>query len=107
METKSMSAMWIATLVSSLICYLFKILGYTIPESFLANPRVQRINTLIPIVLLSSLVGVQTITNKSEIVFDQRVVGVAVAAIALKFKAPFPVVIFSAALTSAALYNWL
>ncbi len=102
-----MSAMWIATLVSSLICYLFKILGYTIPESFLANPRVQRINTLIPIVLLSSLVGVQTITNKSEIVFDQRVVGVAVAAIALKFKAPFPVVIFSAALTSAALYNWL
>ena len=107
METKSMSAMWVATLVSSLICYLFKILGYTIPESFLANPRVQRINTLIPIVLLSSLVGVQTITNKSEIVFDQRVVGVAVAAIALKFKAPFPVVIFSAALTSAALYNWL
>ena len=102
-----MSAMWVATLVSSLICYILKYLGYAIPESFLANPLVQRINTLIPIVLLSALVGVQAITNKSEIVFDQRIAGVAVAAIALKFKAPFPVVIFSAAITSAAIYNWL
>lgn len=102
-----MSDMWIATLASSGICFILKYLGYAIPESFLANPRVQRINMLIPIVLLSSLVGVQAITNKSEIAFDQRIAGVAVAAIALKFKAPFPIVIFSAALTSAVIYNWL
>lgn len=90
----------------------FGLLYFKIPwlcnsRIFLANPRVQRINTLIPIVLLSALVGVQAITNKSEIVFDQRIAGVAVAAIALKFKAPFPVVIFSAAITSAVIYNWL
>jgi hypothetical protein len=32
--------------------------------------------------------------------------GVGVALIALKFKAPFPVVVISAAVTSAAIYNW-
>ena len=65
-----------------------------------------RINALVPIVLLSALVGVQTFANKKELVFDQRFAGVLVSLVALKFKAPFPVVVISAAITSAAIYNW-
>jgi len=60
----------------------------------------------VPIVLLSALVGVQTFTNKKELVLDQRAAGVFVALIALKYKAPFPLVVLSAAITSAAVYNW-
>jgi hypothetical protein len=54
---------------------------------------------------LSALVGVQTFATKKELVIDQRLAGVAVALIALKFKASFPVVVASAAITSAAIYN--
>ena len=69
------------------------------------NPRALRINTLIPIALLSALVGVQTVTEKGQWVIDQRLAGVAVALIALSLKAPYFVVVISAAITSAALYR--
>jgi hypothetical protein len=65
-----------------------------------------RINTLVPIVLLSALVGVQTFATKKELVIDQRLAGVAVALVLLKYKAPFPIVVIGAAITSAAIYNW-
>jgi hypothetical protein len=62
---------------------------------------------LIPIALLSALVGVQTFSEKSKLMVDQRLVGLSVAVVALLLKAPFPVVVLSAALSSAAVYNWL
>jgi hypothetical protein len=65
-----------------------------------------RINTLVPIVLLSALVGVQTFATKKELVIDQRLAGVAVALVLLKYKAQFPIVVIGAAITSAAIYNW-
>ena len=37
---------------------------------------------------------------------DHRLAGVGVALIALFLKAPFPVVVISAAVSSAAIYNW-
>mgnify|MGYP000208160592 CR=1 FL=1 len=86
--------------------FLNKYVGHSVPEKWLNRPSFMRINALVPIVLLSALVGVQTFTNKKELVFDQRFAGVIVALIALRFKAPFPVVVVSAAITSAAIYNW-
>ena len=101
-----MSALWIATLGASAACYLIKFLGHSLPVSLLEKERVQRIVTLIPVVLLSSLVGVQTLTNKNEIVIDHRLAGVLVAGIALRFKAPFPVMMALAGLTSALIYRF-
>ncbi|MFZ8871928.1 MAG: AzlD domain-containing protein [Candidatus Nanopelagicaceae bacterium] len=100
-----MSELWIATLGASVICYLLKLLGYSLPQSTLNNPRVQRINTFIPIVLLSALVSVQTLTFNSEVVIDHRLAGVAVAALALKMRVSFPLMMLAAALTSALVYN--
>lgn len=100
-----MSQLWIATLGASALCYLLKVLGYSLPESLLNNPRIQRINTYIPIVLLSALVAVQTLTVESDIVIDHRLVGVLVAAIALKMRVSFPLMMISAAMTSALVYN--
>lgn len=101
-----MSALWIATIGTSLIAFMLKYSGHCIPERFLSNLKIQRINALIPIALLSALVGVQTITEKSKLIIDHRLAGMGVAIIALLLKAPFPFVVLSAALTSAAIYNW-
>jgi hypothetical protein len=54
---------------------------------------------------LSALVAVQTFTNDKNLVIDQRLAGLAVAVIALMLRAPFAVVVISAAATSAALYH--
>jgi hypothetical protein len=102
-----MTIFWVATLGTSLIAFLLKYSGHSVPERWLSHPRIQRINALIPIALLSALVAVQTFSEKSELMIDQRLVGLAVAVVALLLKAPFPVVVLSAALSSAAVYNWL
>jgi hypothetical protein len=101
-----MNAFWVATLGTSVIAFALKYSGHSIPQHLLEHPKVQRINALIPIALLSALVAVQTFTEKSKLMIDHRLAGVSVAIIALMLKAPFPVVVLSAAITSAAIYNW-
>jgi len=105
MEAARMNALWLGIIGTSLIAFLLKYLGHSIPEKYVSNPRALRINTLIPIALLSALVGVQTVTENGQWVIDQRLAGVAVALIALSLKAPYFVVVISAAITSAALYR--
>ena len=100
-----MSQMWIAVLGTSAIAFGLKYFGHSIPERFLSNPRALRINTLIPIALLSALVAVQTFSEKSALVIDQRVAGVAVAVMALALKAPFPVVVLGSAAASALVFH--
>jgi branched-subunit amino acid transport protein len=102
---KAMTPIWIATLVTSFICFVLKLLGYSLPESILNRPIVQRINSLIPIALLSALVAVQTFGIEKTVQIDHRLAGVVVAGIALRFKASFPVMMLLAAITSAAIYN--
>ena len=101
-----MSSFWIATIGTSVIAFLLKFAGHSVPERWLSHPKIQRINILIPIALLSALVAVQSFTTKTTLVIDQRIVGLVVATIALLLKAPFPVVVISAAISSAAVYNW-
>ena len=102
-----MNAFWLATLGTSVIAFALKYSGHSIPQHWLEHPKIQRINAIIPIALLSALVAVQTFTEKSKLMIDHRLAGVSVAAIALLLKAPFPVVVLSAAISSAAIYNWL
>jgi len=106
MEKAGMNAIWIGVIGTSAIAFALKYLGHSVPEKFLTNPRMLRINTLIPVVLLSALVAVQTVAEKSKLVIDQRLAGLAVAVIALALKAPYFVVVISAALTSALLYHF-
>ena len=102
-----MSQMWIAVIGTSAIAFALKYFGHSVPEKYLSHPRALRINTLIPIALLSALVAVQTVTEKSKLVIDQRVAGMTVAVIALLLKAPFPVVVVGSALTSALTFRYL
>ena len=107
MTIQTMTTLWIATLGTSLVAFLLKYSGHSVPERWLSHPRIQRINALIPIALLSALVAVQSFTVKSALVIDQRLVGLAVAVIALALKAPFPVGVLGSALASAATFNFL
>jgi branched-subunit amino acid transport protein len=102
-----MTIFWIATIGTSLIAFLLKYSGHSVPERWLSHPKIQRINALIPIALLSALVAVQSFSEKSQLMIDQRFVGLIAAIIALLLKAPFPIVVLSAAISSAAVYNWL
>ena len=100
-----MDALWIGLIATSVIAFLLKYVGHSVPEKWLSHPRVLKISGLIPIALLSALVAVQTFTNGKSLVVDQRLAGLAVAVIALILRAPFAVVVLSAALTSAGLYH--
>ena len=102
-----MTIFWVATIGTSVIAFLLKFSGHSVPERWLSHPKIQKVNALVPIALLSALVAVQSFSEKSQLMIDQRLVGLTVAIIALLLKAPFPIVVLSAALSSAAMYNWL
>lgn len=97
--------MWSAVIGASVLAFVFKFIGQSIPQSLLANPRISKIADLIPTALLAGLVAVQTFANKSELVVDQRLAGLAVAAIALYLRANFLVMLIAATLTSALLHQ--
>jgi len=101
----SSTAMWIVLGATCALCFALKLLGHLIPESWLANARLQRINALIPIALLSALVIAEGVVVKTHLVIDHRLAGLAVAVAALFAKAPFPVVVVAAAVTSALVYH--
>ena len=89
---------WSILLATSALCYSIKLVGYLVPARWLANDRLQRINSLIPVVLLSALVVSQALAVKTHIVLDHRMAGGGAALATLIAKAPFPVAVLSAAL---------
>ena len=97
--------MWTVLLATSGLCFVIKYVGHVVPEPWLANARLQRINALIPISLLSALVVAQGLVTKTHVVVDHRLAGLAMALAALFARAPFPVVVVLAAVTSALVYH--
>lgn len=92
---------WGAILATAAGCYVLKLTGLSVPTKVLDQPLVQRIADLMPVALLSALIGVQVLGEGSRLVLDARLVGLAVAVVALVLRAPFIVVVFSAALAAA------
>ena len=99
------SMLWVVLLATSTLCFAVKIVGHSVPERWLAHPRLQRINALVPISLLSALVVAQGLVVHTHVEFDHRLAGLAVALAALFARAPFPVVVLAAAFTSAVVYH--
>ncbi|MBI1351383.1 MAG: AzlD domain-containing protein [Actinomycetales bacterium] len=95
--------MWIAVIAASLGCYVEKLAGYLLPHSVLENAALRRVAGLLPVALLAALVAVQTFGVGQSLTIDARAAGLAVAILALIARAPFLVVVISAALTAALL----
>ena len=102
-----MNQSWIAVIGSSAFCYALKYLGTAIPHSWLENARFTRINNLIPIALLTALVSVNSFANKTKLILDQRVLGLAAAILLLSLKRSFLTVVLGSALVSALAYKFI
>lgn len=96
---------WTAIIATSVFAFLLKYLGQAVPATWLENARIQKFALYLPTALLAALVAVQSLGSEKNIVFDARSIGVVVAAVALFLKAPFPVVVILAALTSAGIHQ--
>lgn|SRR6266508_4209252 len=94
---------WAAVLLGALGCYLLKLTGLSVPPRLLEDERAQRIAGGLPIGLLAALIVIQTFTSGHRLVLDPRAAGLAVAAVAVAFRAPFLVVVGAAAATAALL----
>jgi branched-subunit amino acid transport protein len=98
---------WFAVLGCAVGCYLLKLAGMSVPESWLVHPVLRRTADLLPVVLLAALVAVQVLVVRGpdgpELSIDARLAGLAAAVVALLLRAPFIVVVLVAALTAALL----
>lgn len=101
-----MSITWLTVIATSAAAFSLKYLGHSLPAKMQEHERMLRINLFIPVALLSALVAVQAFANKTKLAIDHRLVGLLVAAIALKAKAPLPVVVVGAAAASAMIYRY-
>ncbi len=94
--------MWTAILVASGGCYALKLAGLSVPQRVLDGARVRRAATLLPVALLAALIATNTFASGRVLALDARAAGLAAAAVALRLRAPFLVIVAVAATTAAA-----
>ncbi|MEO3790009.1 AzlD domain-containing protein [Nonomuraea sp. B10E15] len=83
-------------------CYALKLAGLAAPQRVLEHPVVSRFAELVPVALLAALIAVQMFTEEGGLRFDPaRTAGLGAAVIALLLRAPFLVVLASAAAITA------
>ena len=97
----SSGTLWAVVLAGSLGCYLLKLAGLSVPAAWVQRPAVTRVVEFVPAALLAALVAVQAATSDGALVADGRLVGLAVAALALALRAPFIVVLLLAGAAGA------
>jgi branched-subunit amino acid transport protein len=83
-------------------CYALKFAGLAAPRRVLDHPSVRRFAELVPVALLAALIAVQTFTQEGGLSFDPaRTAGLGAGVVALLLRAPFLVVLASAACITA------
>jgi branched-subunit amino acid transport protein len=97
----SSGTVWVVVLAGALGCYLLKFAGLSVPAAWVQRPVVTRVVEFVPAALLGALVAVQAATSDGAVVVDGRLVGLAVAALALALRAPFIVVLVLAGAAGA------
>ena len=89
--------MWTPILIAAAGCYALKLAGLSVPQRVLDGPGVQRVALLLPVALLAALIATQTFGEG----LDARAAGLAAAAVALRLRAPFLLIVAAAAVTTA------
>ena len=93
--------MWLAVAVGCAGCFALKLLGFSLPRRVIEQPMVKHVAELLPVALLTALIATQTFTSGHHLQLDARAAGLVAAAIAVRFKAPFLVVVAVACLVTA------
>lgn len=97
-------SLWGIVLAASALAFVTKAAGHVVPARWLEGGRISRGMALMPAALLAALVAVQgVIGSGGRFTVDARLGALAVAAIALRLKAPFIVVVLLGALTASGL----
>jgi len=95
------TTLWATVIAASVGCYLLKLAGLSVPAAWVEQPWVARVVDFVPAALLAALVAVQAVASGRHLVLDGRLGGLAVAAVALAFRAPFIVVLVLAGAAGA------
>jgi len=100
-------SLWVTILAASSGCYGLKLAGVSLPESLLADPRVQRVAALLPVAMLSALVASGLFTSGRHYAVDWHLLaGVAAGGLAL-WRRRSLVVVFVVAIAVTALLRAL
>ena len=94
---------WPALLGLAAASYLLKAIGPVLAGQRQLRPAVGQVLDLVAVPLLAALILIQTLDGGRQIVFDARVPALLVAGLLVWRRAPFLVVVLSAAATAALL----
>jgi uncharacterized membrane protein len=97
-----MTAAWVTVLVVASATIAIKAAGPVILGGRQLPGRVLDVVALLPAALLSALVAVLTLQADGSLVVDARLIGVAVAAVAIWLRTPILIVVLLAAAATAA-----
>jgi branched-subunit amino acid transport protein len=97
-----MSAVWLVVLAVGAATILLKAAGPVVLGGRALPPRVTGIVVLLAPALLAALVVTQVLGGERRLVFDERLVGIAAAGLALLARAPILAVVVVAAVATAA-----
>lgn len=92
---------WLWILAASGIAFATKLAGYLAPDSLLDSPAVRRATASVTVGLLASLVVTNTFSSGQSLVLDARVAALVAAAVALRLRAPFLLVVMVGAVAAA------
>ncbi len=98
-------SLWTAIALAGLAALATKLAGYAVPARWLHSPRMHRVAGALTVALLASLTVMNTVASGQALVLDARLAALAVAALALWWRAPFLLVVVLGAL-AAALVRW-
>ena len=99
-------SLWHWVLLACALCFVIKLLGYSLPERWMRSPRMAQVAACLTVALLASLTVMNTVASGTALVLDARLGALAVAALALWLRVPFLLVVVLGALASA-LLRWL
>lgn len=96
-----MSAAWGVVLAVGAVTILFKAAGPVFIGRRRLPPRLLALVEVLAPAMLASLVVTQAVGGDRELVFDERLLGLGAAVVAIRLRAPLLAVMFAAAATAA------
>jgi branched-subunit amino acid transport protein len=94
---------WAGVLLASALVYSWKLIGYLVPESFVKNPNIKELASLLTVSLLAALVGIQSFVSAAGVGLDARVPAILIAGVLFYLRVPFVFVVIAAAAVAASL----
>lgn len=92
---------WLAVWLCAAGLFVEKAAGAFVPRAWVSGERVRGVLTLLPPAMLGALVLTQVAGSEDGLVPDLRLLGLAVAAVALLLRAPFLLVLVLAVASTA------